>query len=76
MMRQYLTKKEKALFDRICEGMDAPFEGWLHEMTSEGMQGKRVSGVMSALMKKGAVRCWEDGDIPGCFWVVVAEAWR
>ena len=68
-----LTSKEKALYNAISEGMDAPGCGWLHEVTPFNND-YVTAGVLGALIEKGLVHSHEDNEGPcgPCYWVQLA----
>jgi hypothetical protein len=73
-----LTKKEKIALEAFQEGMDAPNEGWLHEIAP--FEGKELSGVVSSLVKKGVItsQAEEINQDPSniCYWIQVSNEWE
>lgn len=73
-----LTEKEKIALKAFQEGMDAPNEGWLHEIAP--FEGKELSGVVSSLVKKGVItsQAEEINQDPSnvCYWVQVCNEWE
>ncbi len=68
-----LTDKEQALLNAIAEGMDAPGEGWLHEITPFNND-HVTAGVLGSLISKGLVHSHEDTEGPMvCYWVELIE---
>ena len=63
-----LTQKESKLLEAIKIGMDEAGCGWLHEITAEG---KKTSGLVSSLVKKGLITSEESFDYAGEYWVSV-----
>ena len=69
MAKHNLTEKEQALYDAIKAGMDAPGEGWLHEVTPFNND-HVTAGVLASLIKKELVHSYEDLDgVQPCYWV-------
>ena len=66
-----LTEKETLQLDRFREGMDFPNCGWLDQM--EVSEGKALSGIVSSLVKKGAIISIIDDE---SFWIEVADEWQ
>ena len=62
-----ITQKEREALDLLVEGMDEPFEGWLHEMLPET---KQTSGLISSLIKKGLI---ESEPIDSAYYIYVTE---
>lgn len=61
-----LTDKEQALYDSICEGMDEPKCGWLHEVTP--FKNDHVTAaVLGSLITKGLVTSSKDDE--DCYWI-------
>lgn len=73
-----LTGKEKIALEAFQEGMDAPNEGWLHEIAP--FEGKELSGVVSSLIKKGVItsQAEEINQDPSniCYWIQVSNEWE
>ncbi len=73
-----LTEKEKIALEAFQEGMDAPNEGWLHEIAP--FEGKELSGVVSSLVKKGVItsQAEEINQDPSniCYWIQVSNEWE
>ena len=73
-----LTGKEKIALEAFQEGMDAPNEGWLHEIAP--FEGKELSGVVSSLVKKGVItsQAEEINQDPSniCYWIQVSNEWE
>jgi len=73
-----LTEKEKIALEAFQEGMDAPNEGWLHEIAP--FEGKELSGVVSSLVKKGVITSQaeeinqDSSNI--CYWIQVSNEWE
>lgn len=69
-----LTTKEQQLLDRISQGMDAPGEGWLHELTPFDND-HVTAGVLGSLVEKGLVHSHQDEEtVPGfppAYWVTL-----
>ena len=66
-----LTEKETLQLNRFRKGMDAPNCGWLDQM--EVFDGKVLSGIVSSLVKKGAILSIIDDQ---SFWIEVADEWQ
>ena len=73
-----LTEREKIALEAFQEGMDAPNEGWLHEIAP--FEGKELSGVVSSLVKKGVItsQAEEINQDPSniCYWIQVSNEWE
>jgi hypothetical protein len=74
-----LTEKETVLFNACVAGMDAPNEGWLHEIAARaGIDDDRsLSGLVSSLVKKGMIYSEVDPGEYGmsdAYWITVADA--
>ena len=68
-----LTTNEKKQLGRIKQGMDEPGMGWLHEVSV--FEGKKLSGVISSLVKKGLItsELVVERGLPNAWWVEVVE---
>jgi hypothetical protein len=74
-MKPNITPKEACQLSSFIDGMDAQFEGWLHEM--EVSSGKELSGVVGSLVKKGLIDSTLDQDgVYDCYWIVVTNEGR
>jgi hypothetical protein len=77
-----LTVMETNALKSFNEGMDQPGCGWLHEMgfadeNGKTVEGKRLSGVISSLVKKGVIcTVIDEVETPDCVWVEVEPAFR
>jgi len=67
------TTKETALLNSIAEGMDAPGEGWLHEIADASHS---TAGILGSLIKKGLATSLEEKEpgMPPVFWVEITAA--
>jgi len=59
-----LTELEKKVLARVQEGSDGERNiCWLYLIEEAGIFGKRLSGVISSLTKKGAISTYQDGSM-------------
>jgi len=67
-----LTDKEQKLYDSICQGMDQPGCGWLHELADEN---RTTNAILGSLIKKGLVEStrFKERGMPTTYWVELKQ---